>query len=221
MNIESNQPRMKTPMISATHVVTALDARQMDHPAWKSAEPVRINHYWSGEPAPVGRHAEARILWSEQALYVRYVCNQAEPLVINDHPQTITKTMYLWDRDVCEIFIAPDSKVPEKYFEFEVAPTGEWMDLGLDWTTGKRKSDWQFDSGVTTAARIEKDRVMMAMRIPWSNRLPAPKRGERRRANLFRCVGRDPKLRYLSWRPTRTPQPFFHVPQAFGWLVFR
>ena len=128
--------------------------------------------------------------------------------------------MYLWDRDVCEIFLAPDPNVIEKYFEFEVAPTGEWLDIGLDWTTGKRRSDWQFSSRMTTAARIENDRVTMAMRIPWSNRLPAPQRDERWRANLFRCVTKDQKLRYLLWQPTRTPQPFFHVPQAFGWLVF-
>ena len=207
-------------IVEARHTASDPDVTDLDSTEWSEAAPVQIDRYWSGEPAPVGRHAEARILWSGQALFVRYVCNQAEPLVVNDYPQTITKTMYLWDRDVCEIFIAPDLNVAKRYFEFEVAPTGEWMDIGLDWTAGKRKSDWQFRSGMTTAARIEKDCVTMAMRIPWTKRLPAPERGERRRANLFRCVGSDPKLRYLAWQPTRTPQPFFHVPEAFGWLVF-
>lgn len=207
-------------IIEARFIATDIGVPNLRSDKWSEATPVQIDHYWSGELAPVGRHAEVRTLWSEEALYVRYAGNQAEPLVINKHPQTITKTMYLWDRDVCEIFIAPDRAVVEKYLEFEVAPTGEWMELGLDWTTGKRQSEWHFNSGMTTAARIEKDRVTMAMRIPWSNWLPAPRTGERRRANLFRCVGRDPNLRYLSWQPTRTAQPFFHVPQAFGWLVF-
>lgn len=207
-------------IVEARHSASDLDVKDLDSTQWSEVTPVQIEHYWSGEPAPVGCHAEARILWSQRALYVRYVCNQAGPLVINDHPQTITKTMYLWDRDVCEIFIAPDLAVAEEYFEFEVAPTGEWMELGLDWTTGKRQSEWHFNSGMTTSSRIEKDRVTMAMRIPWNKRLTVPARGERRRANLFRCVGRDSKLRYLSWQPTRTPRPFFHVPEAFGWLVF-
>jgi len=206
--------------VEATFIAAELAVNDLDNRAWNDALPVQIDHYWSGEPAPVGRQADARILWSDDALHVRYVGNQAEELVINDHPQTITKTMYLWDRDVCEVFIAPDHSVPEKYFEFEAAPTGEWMDLGLDWTTGKRQSDWQFSSRMTTAARIEKDRVVIAMRIPWSDRIQRPQEGDRLRANLFRCVGRDPKLRYLAWQPTCTPQPFFHVPQAFGWLVF-
>lgn len=207
-------------IVEACHITTDLEICELDNADWTTAQPIKINQYWSGEPAPAGRHAEARVLWSEQALYVRFVCNQAEPLVINDRPQRTTKTMYLWDRDVCEIFIAPDPALPEKYFEFEVAPSGEWMELGLDWTTGKRLSDWQFSSRMTTAARIEENRVTMALRIPWSDRLPAPKGNKRWRANLFRCVGSDPKLRYLAWQPTRTPQPFFHVPQAFGWLTF-
>lgn len=207
-------------IIEAHSTLRDLGVQELQSAEWDKAQPVTIDCYWSGDPAPAGKHAEARLLWNDYALYVRYVCNQSEPLVINNLPQTITKTMYLWDRDVCEIFIAPDQAVAEKYFEFEVAPTGEWLDLGLDWTTGKRKSDWQFSSCMKTAARIEEGRVTMAMRIPWGHRLPKPQSGARWRANLFRCAGRDPRLRFLSWQPTRTPQPFFHVPQAFGWLVF-
>lgn len=197
-----------------------LALKDLNSRKWDSANPITIDHYWSGDPAPTDKHAEARILWNDDALYVRYACNQGEPLVMNDRPQDITKTMYLWDRDVCEIFISPNPDTPEKYFEFEVAPTGEWLDLGLDWTTGKRKSDWQFNSGMSTAARIVNDRVTMAMRIPWNARLPKPQTGEPWRANLFRCAGKDPRLRFLSWQPTRTPKPFFHAPQAFGWLLF-
>jgi hypothetical protein len=208
--------------IVEAHFTSAdLPVKDLQSSEWQHARPVKLDHYWSGEPAPVGRHAEARILWSKQALHIRYACNQTEPLVISDRPQTKTKTMYLWDRDVCEIFIAPDRAVVEKYLEFEVAPTGEWLDVALDLTTGERQSDWNFNSRMTTAARIEKDRVTMAMRIPWNHWIHEPEKGERWRTNLFRCVGKDPTRGYLSWQPTRTPQPLFHVPQAFGWLVFK
>jgi hypothetical protein len=192
----------------------------LESPEWHEAQSVRIDRYWSGEPAPESRHAEARLLWSDKALHLRYVCNQAEPLVMTDNPQTEKKTMNLWDRDVCEIFIAPDARVVGWYFEFEVAPTGEWLDAAIDLTSGTRESDWNFNSHMTTAARIEKDRVTTAMRIPWSLSIPKPQPGERWRVNLFRCVGGDPNRGYLSWQPTRTPEPLFHVPQVFGWLVF-
>jgi hypothetical protein len=209
------------PVITATHVNTALSAAQMDHVEWSKAQPAQIDRYWSGEAAPKGRHAEARILWSSKALHLRFACHQTEPLIISSNPQTEKKTMGLWDRDVCEIFIAPDPAVVERYLEFEGAPTGEWLDVAIHWTPDKRESDWKFNSHMTTAARIEKDRVTIAIRIPWNHWIHEPQTGERWRVNLFRCVGSDPGRGYLAWQPTRTPQPSFHVPQVFGWLIFK
>lgn len=128
--------------------------------------------------------------------------------------------MGLWDRDVCEIFIAPDPKAVEHYFEFEAAPTGEWLDVAIQWSPEKRESDWDFNSGMTTVARIENDRIVVGIRIPWSEQIHQPRKGERWRVNLFRCVGKDPNRGYLAWQPTKTPKPGFHVPQVFGWLEF-
>ena len=208
-------------VIEAHRAAIDLSVTHLQSAEWRKAAPVKIDHYWSGEPAPRGRQAEARILWTKSAMLVRYVCNQTEPLTISDKPQTEKKTMNLWDRDVCEIFIAPDPHVVERYLEFEVAPTGEWLDAAIDLTSGKRESDWKFNSDMTTAARIEKDRVTMAIRIPWNDWIHQPQQGERWRVNLFRCVGKDPSRGYLSWQPTRTPKPNFHVPQAFGSLIFK
>jgi hypothetical protein len=187
---------------------------------WKRAQSVTIDHYWSGEPAPESRHAQARLLWSNEALHVRYLCNQAEPLIVSETPQTETKTLGLWDRDVCEVFIAPDPNVVERYFEFEAAPTGEWMDVAIRWRPQQRDSDWEFNSRMTVAAGIETNRIVIAMRIPWSEQIPQPQQGDRWRVNLFRCVGKDPERGYLAWQPTKLPQPGFHLPQAFGWLEF-
>jgi len=207
-------------IIEARYVRMPLDVSDLTSIAWNKAQSVPIDRYWSGEAAPRSRQAEARILWSKTALHVRFICHQDEPLIISDKPQTEKKTMGLWDRDVCEIFIAPDPNVCERYLEFEVAPTGEWLDVAIDLTTGKRQSDWEFNSHMTTAARVEKHYVTLAMRIPWNHWIHEPQKGERWRTNLFRCVGKDPGRGYLSWQATRTPQPNFHVPQAFGWLVF-
>jgi hypothetical protein len=208
-------------IIEARHISADLAVGDFTNSEWAKAHAVQIDHYWSGERAPEGRHAEARILWSKKALHIRFVCNQTEPLIVSATPQTAQKTMGLWDRDVCEIFIATDSNVVERYLEFEVAPTGEWLDVAIDLTTGKRESDWAFNSHMTTAARIEKERSTMAMRIPWNHWIHEPQKGERWRVNLFRCAGKDPGRGYLSWQPTRTPQPNFHLPQAFGSLAFK
>jgi hypothetical protein len=208
-------------IIEARHSATDISVTDLASAEWNNAHAVQIDRYWSGDPAPAGRQTEARILWSSKALHIRFVCHQAEPLIISTTPQTATKTMGLWDRDVCEIFIAPDEHVVERYLEFEAAPTGEWLDVAIHWTPEKRESDWEFHSHMTTAVKIEKDHITIAMRIPWNHWIHEPQKGERWRANLFRCVGSDPGRGYLAWQPTRTPKPNFHVPQVFGWLVFK
>jgi alpha-galactosidase len=196
-------------------------ADELDHTEWERASAVRITRYWSGEEAPSGRQAEARIVWSDAALCVRFDCRQSEPLVVNDAPQREEKTVGLWERDVCEIFIAPERREPERYFEFEVAPTGEWLDLAIHQMPETRETDWQYRSGMTAAARNLEGRVIVAMRVPWEAFKRQPRVGESWRANLFRCVGTGSERGYMAWRPTRTEQPNFHVPQAFGGLYFK
>lgn len=207
-------------MIVAPYVSDSIAVEDFDHSAWENCQPVMIAHYWSGEPAPSSRHAEARVGWSDDALHVRFVGAQHEPLIVADNPVTDRKTLGLWDRDVCEIFVAPDPAHPERYFEFEAAPTGEWVDLGIVITPTERETDWDFQSGMTTAARLEPKSVKIAIRIPWSRAIPKPAKGDEWLANVFRCVGPEAPDRYLAWRPTRTPEPNYHVPEAFGSLRF-
>jgi hypothetical protein len=134
---------------------------QLDDEAWVSAPPVAIKRYWSGEDAPPGRHAEARLLWSKRALSLRFVCRQTEPLIVSARPQLERKTIGLWDRDVCELFIAPDTNRPERYFEFEAAPTGEWLDLSVHLRPDVRETNWDFHSGMKAAARLTSDTVII------------------------------------------------------------
>ena len=128
--------------------------------------------------------------------------------------------MNLWDRDVCEIFIAPDRGEPRKYFEFEVAPTGEWVDVSLDLTSGTRVSDWNYDSGMESFASVEPGKVVMAIKIPWTAFGQAPQAGDVWLGNLFRCVGSGAARGYLAWQPTKTEQANFHVPEKFGNFEF-
>lgn len=216
--------------IEARFTATDLKVADLTNAEWDTAATLQINRYWSGAPAPLERQAEARILWSKKALHLRFICHQAEPLVVSDKPQTEKKTMGLWNRDVCEIFIAPDEHAIERYFEFEAAPNGEWVDVAIHWSPTGRESDWEFRSGMSCAAMktITKsgagndlELVWIGMRIPWNHWIHEPQKGERWRVNLFRCVGKDPNRGYLAWQPTKTPQPAFHLPKVFGWLLFK
>ena len=201
--------------------VGAVGVEQFDAAVWEECEAAIITHLWSGAPAPVERHAEVRICWSDEALHVRFVCNQHEPLVVSSEPKTDRKTLGLWERDVCEIFIAPNPATPERYFEFEGAPTGEWVDLGILVLPQGRETDWEYRSGMKAAASVAEEEVKIGIAVPWGESIPKPARGSVWLVNLFRCVGPERPDRYLAWRPTYTPEPAFHVPDAFGELRFR
>jgi hypothetical protein len=204
----------------AQYISTRINTDDFDNEIWQSCQPETISHLWSGAAAAVERHAEARVCWSDQALHVRFVGRQHEPLVVSAEPVTDRKTLGLWDRDVCEIYLAPDPETPSRYFEFEAAPTGEWVDLGIVIAPEGRLTDWDYRSGISVSAAVEETRIKVAMSIPWSDSIPKPNTGDLWLVNLFRCVGPEAPDRYLAWRPTGTPEPNFHVPGAFGSLVF-
>ena len=192
----------------------------LDDPVWNGAPTIVIDKYWNGMVAPDGRRLESRLLWSDSALYIRFEARQNEPLIVSDTPVFDQKTLGLWDRDVCEIFIAPSSDKPSHYFEFEVAPTGEWVDLAIEFDGEIRKTDTAYHSGMTCAARIETSVVISAIKLPWTAFGRTPSAGDIWRGNIFRCVGAGPDRGYLAWQPTLTPIPNFHVPAKFGTFQF-
>jgi len=207
-------------LVTAFYAGEDITANDLVNPVWDRCETVRIERLWSGELASPERHAEAAIVWTRKSLNVRYICSQKEPLVVSELPITTSKTLGLWDRDVCEIFVAPNPDNIRRYFEFEAAPTGEWIDLGLQISEPGRVTDWDFTSGMTTASSLIGQTLTVSIRIPWSSVIPRPDLGAEWRVNLFRCVGPEAPDRYLAWQPTGTPEPNFHVPEVFGYLRF-
>jgi alpha-galactosidase len=210
------------PMIEIRHITEILTVSDLDDPSWQQASEIVVDTYWSAEKAPAGREFRTGLLWSDTALYVRFMAMQKEdePLVVNAEPDLQGKTVGLWERDVCEIFIAPDLASPTKYFEFEIAPTGEWLDLAIEITPEGRKTDWTFASNLQAAAQVRARSIVMALRIPFASLTKTPAPGDIWLGNLFRCVGTEASRGYLSWQPTGTEKPDFHVPTAFGRFAF-
>ncbi len=207
--------------LTIKHILKDFSIGRLDDPAWKRASQSVITKYWSGKAAPTGRQFTARLLWSDTALYVRFDASQSEPLVVSEKADVTEKIVGLWDRDVCEIFIAPDASQRNKYFEFEIAPNGEWIDLGIEiLASQERKTEWDYRSGMTSAAKIGRDKVVMAIKIPFASLGKTPKIGDVWLGNLFRCVGKDPTRGYLAWQATETGKANFHVPEKFGEFRF-
>ncbi len=209
------------PKINIFYVANDFAYDDFAHETWRVAETVSLTKYWSGAIAPPTRRAQARLLWTDAALLARFDCEQHEAFVVSQNPQVDFEAENLWERDVCEIFIAPNVDKPERYFEFEIAPTGEWLDYAVLQLPDRREIDTNYNSGIKTAARIFENSFSLIFGIGWQAFGKKPKIGDQWLGNLFRCVGSGASRGYLAWQPTLTGQPNFHVPQVFGALEFR
>ena len=189
--------------------------------AWALAVPHAIEHDWRGELAPPQLATTVRLLWNREEIVVGYECRYTE-LDMDDDPEVSVERHALWDRDVCEAFIrSPIEPHAESYREFEIAPTGQWCDLLVD--RARMWHDWEWRSGMRTTARIDDDRRVwrVAMAIPFTAFDCRPQPGDSWQANLFRISRLDGVRQYLTFSPTRTEVPNFHVAAAFVDLCFQ
>lgn len=210
-----------------TLMVTRLDpppalTADADSPLWRAVAPVAIATTWQGEAAPAELATWARLGWCESALWLAYECVYRE-LDVDESAaiDVTTERGALWERDVCEAFIAsPAEPHARSYKEFEVAPTGQWCDLAIHRPRVDVDMGWQ--SGMATAAAIDAGagRWRAVMRVPFSAFGITPTRGDVWRANLFRIGRVAGERQYLAYAPTGTPAPDFHMPGAFVPLVF-
>ena len=135
---------------------------------------------------------EVRGLWTDTHLYFLFACPYRKLNVFlpaqNDRPRD-----KLWDRDVVEMFLGDDWKNIRHYREFEIAPTGDWIDLAINLDSKSYDQHWR--SGWQVRARIDEPahRWFAAARIPLKSVSDAPvQAGTRWRMNLYRIEGEGP-----------------------------
>jgi alpha-galactosidase len=183
---------------------------------WKSASPIAFCSDWQGKNADPGRQTQVRALWSPQHLYLRFECRYRELFVFEDSDPSGRRD-HLWDRDVAEAFLQPDPSREHFYREFEVSPNAMWVDLNI------------FPGGLADLkSGLQRSVVLDEKSRTWTAELAIPMKSLTTnfdpsaiwRANFYRVEGGKEPRAYLAWQPTHTPQPNFHVPQAFGKLRF-
>jgi hypothetical protein len=166
---------------------------------------------------------EVRAFWTNSDLYVLFISPYTE-LNLWLPADNSKDRLNLWDRDVVEFFLGDDWRNIRHYREFEIAPTGDWVDLAIDLDHDSYGAEW--NSGWQRQARIdEKGKVWYAAaRVPLSSVSDLRvKEGTKWRANLYRIdgLGADPQRHFMCWQQTcvvnRDPN---HVPEHFGTLIF-
>jgi alpha-galactosidase len=200
----------------------ALDKDGFPSPeAWNYAQPIRFDADWQGRNADPLRETEVRLLWTNETLFLRFRCSYRSLTTFSDSDPD-GRRYQLWDRDVAEVFLQPDPSEPHRYWEFEVSPNGKWIDLDitLDKPPGHPANP---RSGMKSRVHFdERERIWTAeIALPMRTLAPAFEAKTDWRVNFFRVEGPTEPRFYSSWQPTNTPQPNFHVPEAFGKLSFR
>ncbi len=189
---------------------------------WEKAEWMQFDHDMSGQPAYPEAQTKVASFWTPTYVYFAFWCKYST-LNVYEGEDTAKERWELWNRDVAEVFINPEPERVNHYYEFEVAPNNQWIDLEID----KEKdpfNDASWDSHFDHATRIDsKNHVWTCeMRIPVSSmKVQLVQPDSEWRINFFRAdrPGDDSQRRFLSWS-TIPEGRTFHVPTRFGLIRF-
>ena len=190
---------------------------------WRKAAAQQMSKDCSREIDYPNLKTEIRAFWTDTDLYLLFRCPYT---VLNLFlpPNHDGPHVGLWDRDVVEMFLGDDWTNIRHYREFEIAPTGDWIDLAIDLDHKSYDHNWR--SGWQTLARIDEQNKIWyaAARIPLSAvTSKSVDAGTKWRMNLYRIegLGPDTQRHFMCWQPTcvRNRDPN-HVPEHFGTLIF-
>ncbi len=184
--------------------------------SWETSAPLRFDADWQGKNADPERETEVRLLWTPEWLFLRFYVRFRVITIFPDADASGRRDQ-LWDRDVAEVFLQPDPSQLRRYKEFEVSPNGFWIDLDIapgekrDLKSGMRRRVSLSEAKKTWVAEIALPMKCLVERFDsaaiW-------------KVNFYRVEGAAEPRFYSAWQATRTAAPNFHVPEAFGELIF-
>jgi len=189
-------------------------------PSWKQAKWVEFDNDASGKSHYPEAATRVASLWTEKNIYFAF-SSRYDSLNIYEGEDLKTERWQLWDRDVVEVFLNPQPERVNHYFEFEVAPNNQWIDLEID-KTKDPFNDASWNSVFDHATRIDAEHHVWTaeMRIPLAAmNVKDPHRGAQWRVNFFRAAGKggDEHRKFLAWSIIPEGKTF-HVPTRFGIL---
>ena len=194
----------------------------LEKPAWKQARWEDFDHDASGNSHYPDLRTRVACLWTSTHLYVAFSA-RFDSLYFYEGEQTAKERWQLWERDVVEIFVNPQPDRVNHYYEFEVAPNNQWIDLEID----KDKTpfnDASWDSHFEHAVYVDQEKRAWntEIRIPLAPmKVDSLHAGAQWRINFFRAAGKgdDQTRRFLAWSIIPEGKTF-HVPARFGILTF-
>jgi hypothetical protein len=193
----------------------AIDGKA-DDPAWASATPVAWTTDYAG--AATGTATRARFLWSKDGLFALFELEGAGLHVDASRPTNVERKG-LYNEDCVELFLGADAAHPKHYYEIELGPFGHFFDIEIDREAGKQNTEWSSGVRVAGARDAAAHRATIEAQLTSSDIQRLCVAGAELPFALYRMEGTAPR-QYLAWSPPRTAKPDFHVPDAFGRIVF-
>jgi hypothetical protein len=195
----------------------------LDKHFWSTAKRVSFDQAAFTRASYPQSHTQVASRWTRDYLYLAFWCRY-ESLNIFQGENPEAERWQLWDKDVVEAFIGPDLERPLHYYEFEVAPNNQWLDLEID-LEKHPFNDPHWNSGFEHATRVNAARHIWTSewRIPITVLSSAGVRVDSAwRVNFYRADGAGPDRRAMSWGalPRNLPENSFHQPDSFGLLRF-
>ncbi|HKW61427.1 MAG TPA: carbohydrate-binding family 9-like protein [Candidatus Acidoferrum sp.] len=189
-------------------------------PGWKHAKWLDFDNDASGKSHYHEVMTRVASLWTEANIYFAFSARY-DSLNIYEGEDPKPERWQLWDRDVVEVFLNPQPERVNHYFEFEVAPNNQWIDLEID-KTRDPFNDASWNSGFEHATRIDTQHHIWTteMRIPLAAmNVKDAHSGAQWRVNFFRAAGKggDDRRKFLAWSIIPEGKTF-HVPTRFGIL---
>jgi alpha-galactosidase len=195
----------------------------LEKSAWKNAKWVKFDH----DPFTLkhfpGAETAVASFWTSEYVYFAFRCKYAT-LNTYEGEDPAKERWELWNRDVVEVFANPEPGHVNHYYEFEVAPHNQWIDLEID-LDKTPFNDAKWDSGFEHATRVDASYHVWTceMRIPLrSMNVQHLEPGAEWRVNFFRAdgPGNDTKRRFMAWSPIQSAKHSFHAPTSFGVIRF-
>lgn len=194
----------------------------LDKPAWRRTSWVEFDHDMSGSHYYPEAATRVASHWTSAYIYFAFRCKYST-LNIYEGEDPTKERWELWNRDVVEVFLNPQPERVPHYYEFEVAPNNQWIDLEIDKTkTPFNDASWDSHFEHTTQVDSKNQIWTCEMRIPISSmNAIAPKAGTEWRVNFFRAdgPGDNSHRRLIAWS-TIPEGKSFHVPERFGVIRF-
>jgi len=186
---------------------------------WKHAIPADFDHSSSGQLHYPEVSVRVASVWTQDNIYFAF-WSRFDSANVYEGEDPAKERWQLWERDVVEVFLNPQPERVNHYFEFEVAPNNQWIDLEID----KDKTpfnDASWNSGFQHATHVDTKEHLWTteMRIPLASMNAHAEPDAEWRANFFRAAGTggDTHRKFLAWSIIPGGGTF-HVPTRFGIL---